>query len=104
MERISENAQKLVQLYLECGYMRIPNEDRFDEGSQSYKKGWELRFSIKTDEKLIQAQQLLKALGFRFGKPFMKVKRKILPVYGYEQVSRFQRLLSTYQEGQPAKL
>lgn len=67
-----------------CGHVRKPREDRArDEGWETYKKGWEIRFRLHPDE-VGFVQSLISHAGYRPGRPYIKRVRLIQPVYGVE--------------------
>jgi hypothetical protein len=84
-----QSAVQLRQLFLRNGYVRLPSKKRIRrEGCQKYKKGYEVRLVLKQGE-LLQVRRLLKQLGFRPGKKFLKNRRVIQPVYGRSTVEWF---------------
>ena len=69
------------------GYWRIPDTKRQKaESSQSYKKGYEIRFVATDEAEIEQIEDMLSALDIRSGSPFAKANQWIVPVYGREQV------------------
>ncbi len=68
------------------GHVRRPRSDRLrDEGWETYKKGWEIRFRLHPED-LGFVQSLISHAGYRPGRPFPKRSRMIQPVYGVEAV------------------
>lgn len=67
-------------------YARVPNADRQDEGWTAYKKGYELRIVVKTQDDLRQVRRLLLDAGIQPGKAFRKAKQWVVPVYGKQAV------------------
>jgi len=84
MHRISE---------LASWYMRRPNPERYQEGWRRYKKGWEVRLSIKSLDDVEIVRGLLVDIGFKPGRPFRKHTRWVLPLYGKNTVERFSSLV-----------
>jgi hypothetical protein len=74
-------------------YARVPNEDRFAEGSAAYKKGWEIRFVADSPAECDEISRLLGAAGFVPGRRFAKGSGWIVPVYGREPTERLRALL-----------
>lgn len=69
-------------------YARVPNEERQEEeGWTTYKKGYELRIVVRTQEELRQVRRLLNEAGISPGKPFRKAQQWVQPVYGREAVN-----------------
>jgi hypothetical protein len=87
----------VVDWYLRWGgCIRRPNEARRPEGSDSYKKGWEVRFYVATKRDAVALQKLLKRAELRGGRPYKKTpKRWIQPLYGRESVGRFMEWLDS---------
>lgn len=72
------------------GYVRQPNvERRLVDKDQSYKKGWEVRFTARTEEQIEQIRELIVAAGFVPARPFLKGQQFIQPVYGMEAVQAY---------------
>jgi hypothetical protein len=87
---------QLAHFFHRNGCMRVPNETRYlKEGSQKYKKGYEIRLVAQTETELKQIGRLLKQAGFRAGKPYQKGNQMVLPIYGKQEVEKFQQLLSS---------
>lgn len=84
-----EAEETLRQLLLNGGYVRVADlAKRSAHGSASYKKGYEARFVVATRQELESVRRLLKAAGFRAGKPFAKHTKLVQPVYGRDAVER----------------
>lgn len=72
------------------GYVRQQNADRLAaEGHTRYKKGDEIRLVTDTKAELAEIRRLLRATGFKFGRPFRKSNQYRQPIYGRTQVARF---------------
>jgi hypothetical protein len=63
-------------------YTRAPQGKRMGEGSDDYKKGWEVRFVVDSQKDVAGVKKALASLGFNAGKPFAKASRIAVPVYG----------------------
>lgn len=67
--------------------VRRPNSDRLKkETHTTYKKGYEVRFSVASAAELRQLRRWLRSVGLRPGRPYAKANRKIVPVYGKQAV------------------
>ena len=83
-------ARALTGLFRRNGYARRQNTARKDsEGYGAYKKGDELRFVAGSSDELAAIRRMLKQLGFKPGRPFVKGKQMRQPVYGRAAVERF---------------
>lgn len=69
-------------------YVRTPNTARRKAERTKYKKGWEVRFVLSSEEELAQLRELLNAASIPPAQPFVKRKQWIQPVYGKDMVSR----------------
>jgi hypothetical protein len=91
--------QLLAEFFHRNGYVRRQNPQRFKrEGSQKYKKGFEVRLVAGSKSELALIRRALRKVGFRRGKPFPKGKQIIQPLYGREQVARFLSLVDCLDE------
>ncbi len=66
---------------------------RRQRDNQTYKKGYEVRFSVASRAELRQVQQSLGALNLKPGEPFSKRNRIVQPVYGATAVGNFCKLV-----------
>ena len=82
-------SRSLAALFRRNGYFRLPHEDRRKEERTRYKKGWEVRLILRSQEELREARRLLKLAGLKRGRPFRKAKRWAQPVYGKQAVDLF---------------
>lgn len=74
------------------GHVRRKNVARHkEEGSQVYKKGYEVRLLVRTEAGLNELCALLERLEFKPGRPFAKGRQIALPIYGRAAVERFLR-------------
>ena len=85
---------RLIWFYHRNGYVRWQDPHRRStEGWRSYKKGTEIRLVAKSRPELAEIRRLLKAAGFKPGRPFRKGRQFRQPVYGADQVVSFFRLI-----------
>ncbi len=90
-------AKQLTDFFQRNGYVRRQNSDRLSEvGSQSYRKGDEVRLVANTRVELALIRRLLRAAGFKPGRAFTKGRQYRQPLYGRAEVARFLELV-----GQP---
>lgn len=75
-------------------YARVPNADRQEEGWTAYKKGYELRIVVKTQDDLRQVRRLLLQMGIQPGKAYRKAQQWVVPVYGKQAVNQLVALKS----------
>jgi hypothetical protein len=69
-------------------YARVPNTDRQEEGWTAYKKGYELRIVVKTQDDLKKVRRLLLDAGIQPGKAYRKAQQWVVPVYGKQAVNQ----------------
>lgn len=87
-------AARLAHLFHRNGYFRWQNEQRLTAaGSDAYKKGYEVRLAADSAKELAEIRRLLRAAGFKSGRPFVKGRQYRHPVYGKEAVARFLELV-----------
>lgn len=85
---------RLAELFRRNGYVRRLNAERRDaEGYWGYKKGDEVRLVANSLAELAEIRQLLRAAGFKPGRPFRKARQYRQPLYGRAQVARFLALV-----------
>jgi hypothetical protein len=78
----------LLAEYLRANsYARVPNQERREEGWSAYKKGYELRIVVKTQDDVKRVRRLLQDAGIHPGKPFRKAQQWVQPVYGRQAVN-----------------
>ena len=63
-------------------YARVPDETRQEEGWSAYKKGYELRIVVKSQDELRQLRKLLQDASIKPGKAYRKAQQWVQPVYG----------------------
>ena len=84
----SHTPSTLAEYLRANSYARVPNEERQEEeGWTWYKKGYELRIVVKTQEDIKRVRRLLNEAGINPGKPFRKSQQWVQPVYGREAVN-----------------
>lgn len=64
----------------------IPERQRHD-GWEHYKKGWELRFRLRTEDEVEFVRALVSRAGWRPGRAYAKRRGMVLPVYGRAAVA-----------------
>ena len=83
----------LRELFKQCGWKQNPpNPKERSRKKAISKRGYEIRFSVMPSE-LREVVRLLAASGFKCGKPHAKGNRMRVPLYGKEQVARFETLI-----------
>ncbi len=83
--------RRLAELFADSGYVREPAAERLTE-DRGYKKGWEVRFVVRSEWELREVRSLLVLLGFRPGRAYQHVgPRTIQPVYGRRAVELFSK-------------
>jgi hypothetical protein len=68
-------------------YARLPIENRREEGWGTYKKGYELRIVVKTQDDSKKLRRLLIDAGIQPGKAYRKAQQWVVPVYGKASVT-----------------
>ena len=81
--------ETLIRYFQSNGYVRLPNLEKRKKLQSNYKKGYELRFVADTKSELREIRQCLQCTGFGVGKPFVKGRQFVQPVYGKKQLDRF---------------
>ncbi|WP_354640712.1 hypothetical protein [Kitasatospora camelliae] len=92
MPRDDSSVQRSVQLRLGRlpGYVRQPDlSRRSGEEGRTYKKGWEVRFTARTEAEIAEIRELVVAAGFAPARPFFKGQQLIQPVYGIAAVQAY---------------
>ena len=84
---------RLREFFHRNGYVRLQNPSLVEPGGRVYKKGDEVRLVADTKTELAEIRRLLKAGGFKAGRPFAKGNQFRQPMYGWEQVKRFLALM-----------
>lgn len=92
MPRDETSGRRTAQLRLGRlpGYVRRPDlARRNSEDGRAYKKGWEVRFTARTEEEITEIRELVVAAGFAPARPFFKGHQLIQPVYGIAAVQAY---------------
>ncbi len=84
--------ERLAALFHRNGYVRWPNPDRQASTPRTYKKGYEVRLVAESLAELREIRRLLRAAGFKPGRPFAKARQWRQPLYGRLEVGRFLKL------------
>ncbi|WP_406198916.1 hypothetical protein OH807_15595 [Kitasatospora sp. NBC_01560] len=72
------------------GYVRRPDPARRSgEQGHTYKKGWEVRFTARSEAEITEIRDLVVAAGFAPARPFFKGHQLIQPVYGMAAVQAY---------------
>ncbi|MFD8751530.1 hypothetical protein ACFV0O_11215 [Kitasatospora sp. NPDC059577] len=72
------------------GYVRRPDPARRSgEKGHTYKKGWEVRFTARSEAEIAEIRNLVVAAGFAPARPFFKGHQLIQPVYGMAAVQAY---------------
>jgi len=80
--------QELYNLFIRNGCIRLPSKKRKKEG-ESYKKGYEIRWTAFSKKEAYQIIKMLKSLEIKPGKSYEKNNRVVIPVYNKEVVTGF---------------
>ncbi|MFJ5234288.1 hypothetical protein ACIQBJ_30840 [Kitasatospora sp. NPDC088391] len=92
MSRDESSTQRAARLRLGRlpGYVRQPDPARRGgEDGRAYKKGWEVRFTARSEEEITEIRELVAAAGFAPARPFFKGHQLIQPVYGIAAVQAY---------------
>jgi hypothetical protein len=92
MPRDESTSQRAAQLRLGRlpGYVRQPDLSRRNgEEGRAYKKGWEVRFTARSEAEIAEIRELVIAAGFAPARPFFKGHQLIQPVYGIAAVQAY---------------
>jgi hypothetical protein len=88
-------AEVLGRFFHRNGYVRRQDAQRYEEqGYHKYKKGHEVRLVAQSQEELAEIRAALREAGFHPGRPFIKVRQWVQPLYGKDEVQRFLALIS----------
>lgn len=94
--KASDVTAELLAWFGRGGYMRRCDPERRKREGQAYKKGYEVRFVLDSQQAVRQVRRLLLGAGFRPGRTFRKSNRIVLPVYGRATVEWFVKRLPRY--------
>lgn len=84
----------LVDYLRANSYARVPDETRQEEGWGSYKKGYELRIVVKSQDDVKKLRKLLQDSHIKPGKAYRKAQQWVQPVYGKQAVNQLTALKS----------
>ncbi|MEW1909721.1 hypothetical protein AB0442_14855 [Kitasatospora sp. NPDC085895] len=81
------------------GYVRRPDLARRNSADgHTYKKGWEVRFTARTEAEITEIRDLVIAAGFAPARPFFKGHQLIQPVYGIAAVQAYLAAREAFEE------
>jgi len=80
---------KLADVFRRNGYVRAPDMEKRKQFGLKYRKGWEVRLVLASEEDLEETRRLLAKAGLTAGQPFTKHSRWVQPVYGKTAVEFF---------------
>ena len=86
---VSDVMAELLVWFERGGYIRRCDSQRRAREGRGYKKGYEVRFVVDSEDELQVVRRLLTAAKLRPGKPFRKHQRMVQPVYGRATVEWF---------------
>jgi hypothetical protein len=90
----ADAVSRLAVYFHRNGYVRTQDAVRVaDDGFAKYKKGDEVRVVADSERELREIRRLLRAAGFRPGRPFAKGLQFRQPIYGREAVARFLEMM-----------
>jgi hypothetical protein len=72
---------------------RVPNYKRRENEKSEYKKGYEIRISLKDIEEIRKIKAILNGKEIGTGKPYGKNKRMVLPIYGFKNTEEFRKTI-----------
>lgn len=86
----SEAVKQLAWFFQRNGYVRLHDPKTLSErGWDGYRKGDEVRLVAESRAELATIRRLLRAAGFKAGRPFAKGRQFRQPIYGRTEVERF---------------
>jgi len=78
---------RLRELFAKRGRVLVPDEyRRSTETWQTYKHGYEIRFSIRNRSDLTKVKSMLRVVGIDAGRPYRNAGGSVLPIYGASRV------------------
>jgi hypothetical protein len=89
-----EVVEQLASFFRRNGYVRRQNTQRLRSEGPTYHKGDEVRLVADSATELMHIRRLLRAAGFKPGRPFRKARQFRQPVYGRHEVARFLELVA----------
>lgn len=97
MKRIDRRiVRELAELFHRNGYIRMYDAERRAAEGSDYKKGDEVRLVAESKKELIHMRRLLKAAGFKPGRPHTRANQYRLPIYGVEETARFLEMVRSH--------
>ncbi|HET6573183.1 MAG TPA: hypothetical protein VFG68_06245 [Fimbriiglobus sp.] len=96
--------RRLAELFRRNGYVRKCDLKRRAKLKSSYHRGDEIRLVADTRAELGEIRRLLRAAGFKPGRPFDKAKQFRQPVYGRTEVARFLALIGDPGNPRPPRV
>jgi hypothetical protein len=72
---------------------RVPKSRRKRIEKLDYKKGFEIRISLKDIEETRKMKAILNGKEIETGKAYGKYKRMILPIYGFKNTEAFLKII-----------
>lgn len=78
--------------------VRVPDLER-RKSDQAYKKGWEARIPVDDDAQMAELLARLAKHGIAHGRPYAKLRQRVVPVYGKAPVTKLLRLMGLDAEG-----
>jgi hypothetical protein len=94
MNQKSKAAIKQLRYFLlRNGCLRSPNTVQRKNKGQTYKKGYEIRFTAMNENELSLIRLLLIKANYKLGRPYVKVNRFIQPVYGKKYYEEFRSFI-----------
>lgn len=82
-ERLGPHLIKLIE---RNAYIRQPDAERRKLEKTHYKKGWEVRLVLGSEDEVKVARRLIRQSGLKAGRPFAKHRQWVLPFYGRKTV------------------
>jgi hypothetical protein len=90
MATISKSSvQFLRAAYEQGGFVRV----KMDTRRKMVRSGWEVRLPSNDEASPRDLVAALRKLDIKPGEPYVKGNRKVVPIYGKEQVERFLKLV-----------
>ena len=90
---MTRTLQTLRDIFLRSEDVRSPDRGLQSKLGTKYKKGYEIRLTVYSEEELQVVIRTLRMYRVVFGKQFAKGKRFIIPIYGKDTVKRFLHMI-----------
>jgi hypothetical protein len=81
---------EIFRFFRSHGYIRRPRRDRVQQAPAP--DAWEVRFFLDSPAQVRELQALLAQGNYRFGKPYRKYGKYLLPLQGQETVELIEEL------------